>query len=112
MVALLATVLAALGRDDGLLVAPSGVAGRGEIAGTALSQLISIATARSAHQRMPRRELVPRGDLGVLRLRVADAADQDGQERESELRMALEDAAEVPALDTESRRGLDGARAR
>src|SRR5438132_3684270 len=48
----------------------------------------------------------------MLRLRVADAADQDRQQREGELRMTFEDPAEVPALDAQRGRRLDGAGAR
>src|ERR671937_722953 len=49
--------------------------------------------------------LVPRG-LREHVLRVAEATNERRQEREGNLRMAFEDAAEMPALDTERRRRL------
>ncbi len=44
--------------------------------------------------------------LGQHALRVADAAGQDGKQRERDLRVALEDPAEVPALDADAGRGF------
>src|SRR5437588_12440280 len=49
------------------------------------------------------------GDQVVLALGVADPAREHREQRQRDLRVALEDPAEVPPLDTEARRRLERA---